>query len=103
MNIKLATIAGCLIGATGFACADFADPARDLAATCANCHGTDGRSLGGLESLAGEPADRLLKQVLAFRSGDKPATIMHQITKGYTEEQLELIAKYFAALEQGGK
>jgi hypothetical protein len=32
-----------------------------------------------------------------FKSGDKPATIMHQISKGYTEEQLDLIATYFAA------
>ena len=32
-----------------------------------------------------------------FRSGDAPATIMHQIVKGYTEEQLALISEWFAA------
>jgi cytochrome c553 len=34
---------------------------------------------------------------MAFRSGQRPATIMHQITKGYSLEQLETLAKYFAA------
>ena len=32
-----------------------------------------------------------------YKSGDKPASIMHQIAKGYTEAQLDLIAGYFAA------
>ena len=34
---------------------------------------------------------------MAFRSGERKATIMHQITKGYSQEQLEALAKYFAA------
>lgn len=73
------------------------DTARSLAATCANCHGTDGHSVGGTEPLAGVPRDTLLRKLDAFRSGEKPATIMHQIAKGYTPEQLALIATYFAA------
>lgn len=74
-----------------------ADLARNLAATCANCHGTNGRSLGGMETLAGVDKDRLLAKLREFRSGAKPATIMHQISKGYSEAQLELIAVWFAA------
>ena len=73
------------------------DAGRLLAATCANCHGTDGRSVGGTESLAGMPGDKLLRKLAAFTSGEKPATIMHQIAKGYTPDQLALIAAYFAA------
>lgn len=97
MNFKPALATLCLVGIIGIAHADYPLAARDLAATCANCHGTDGHSVGGMEELAGAPADRMLKQLLDFRSGDKPATIMHQIAKGYSEEQLELIANYFAA------
>lgn len=74
-----------------------ANLARNLAATCANCHGTNGRSLGGMETLAGVDKDRLLAELREFRSGAKPATIMHQISKGYSEAQLELIAVWFAA------
>ncbi len=73
--------------------------ARNLAATCANCHGTDGRSVAGAgnESLAGTDKDTLMQKLRDFRSGTRPATIMHQISRGYTEAQLELIAAYFAA------
>lgn len=76
-----------------------ADPhlARNLAATCTNCHGTDGRSKGGIDSLAGLPKENILQKLRDFKSGDKPATIMHQISKGYTQEQLEMIAAWFAA------
>ena len=73
--------------------------ARNLAATCANCHGTDGRSVAGAgnEGLAGTDKDTLMQKLRDFRSGARPATIMHQISRGYTEAQLELIAAYFAA------
>ncbi len=72
---------------------------RALAATCAQCHGTDGRAVEGeaLIRLAGLPREHLLTQLLAFRTGDRKATIMHQITRGYSEEQLETLATYFAA------
>ena len=73
-----------------------ADPVRDLAAACANCHGTDGRSLGGVPSLAGENKAKLLQSLREFRDGKKPATIMHQIAKGYTEAQFELLSDYFS-------
>ena len=72
---------------------------RALAATCAQCHGTDGRAVEGqaLVRLAGMPQDYLLDQLMAFRNGQRPATVMHQITRGYSQEQLETIAAYFAA------
>lgn len=72
---------------------------RALAATCAHCHGTDGHAVEGeaLIRLAGVPHDHLLTQLMAFRTGQRPATIMHQITRGYSQEQLESLAKYFAA------
>ena len=92
----------CLLGTLGVAQAEARpdpDLARNLAATCANCHGTNGRAVQGAsnEELAGVPKDKLLQKLRDFRSGAKPATIMHQISKGYTEAQLELVAAYFAA------
>lgn len=72
---------------------------RALAATCAQCHGTDGRAVEGqaLVRLAGMPQDYILNQLMAFRNGQRPATIMHQITRGYSQQQLETVAAYFAA------
>ena len=92
----------CLPGTLGVAQAEARpdpDLARNLAATCANCHGTNGRAVqsAGNEELAGVPKDKLMQKLRDFRSGAKPATIMHQISKGYTEAQLELVAAYFAA------
>ena len=71
---------------------------RALAATCAQCHGTEGRAVEGeaMIRLVGLPRDHLLTQLLAFRTGQRPATIMHQITRGYSQEQLEELATYFA-------
>ena len=71
--------------------------AASLAATCANCHGTEGRALQGMEALAGKDKDEMLQKLLDFKNGRKPATIMHQLSKGYTDEQLAQISAYFAA------
>jgi cytochrome c553 len=71
--------------------------ARNLAATCANCHGTDGRALNTqVIPLAGLPKDFLVAQMKAFKDGKRPATVMHQHAKGYTDEQIEAIAAWFA-------
>ncbi|MDP1900541.1 MAG: cytochrome C [Rubrivivax sp.] len=70
--------------------------ARNLAATCANCHGTNGQARGDMKPLAGMSAEKMFAQVADFKSGAQPATVMHQIAKGYTDEQLKLIAGFFA-------
>jgi cytochrome c553 len=73
--------------------------AAALAATCANCHGTDGHAASGsaLPVLAGMPKDAILAQLRAFKAGTRSATIMQQLSKGYSDAQLEQIAAYFAA------
>ncbi len=70
--------------------------ARNLAATCANCHGTTGNARGDMKPIAGMSTDKMLAMLADFKSGAQPATIMHQIAKGYSEDQLKLIAGYFA-------
>lgn len=71
--------------------------ARNLAATCAGCHGTNGQARADMKPLAGVAADRILAKLADFKSGVVPATVMHQIAKGYSDAQLALIAGYFAA------
>ena len=70
---------------------------RSWAAACASCHGTNGNAQKGNEPLAGANKDDMLKKLMDFKSGAKPATIMHQLSKGYTDEQLAAIASWFAA------
>jgi cytochrome c553 len=71
--------------------------ARNLAATCANCHGTNGQARGDMKPLAGVSAEKILAALADFKSGAQPSTIMGQIAKGYTDDQAKLIAAFFAA------
>jgi hypothetical protein len=72
---------------------------KQWAASCAACHGTDGYSEGGgLVSLAGQDKNELIKKMNDYKTGKREATIMHQLSKGYTDEQIEIISAYFAAL-----
>jgi cytochrome subunit of sulfide dehydrogenase len=71
--------------------------ARNLAATCANCHGTNGNAQGDMKPLAGVAAEKIVAMVADYKNGNQPASIMHQIAKGYTDDQIKLVAGYFAA------
>jgi sulfide dehydrogenase cytochrome subunit len=70
---------------------------RSWAAACANCHGTNGQALQGMEPLAGVSQDDIVRKMQDFKTGRKPATLMHQLSKGYSDEQIQAIAGYFAA------
>jgi cytochrome c553 len=98
MKLKLTLTATALMALSGLAQAQTdALQVRSWAASCAACHGTDGRAQPGMESLAGANMDEMVKKMLDFKAGRKPATIMHQLSKGYSDEQIVAIAGYFAA------
>ena len=71
---------------------------RTLAATCAACHGTDGRAPEGaaLPGLAGMPAAQLAEQMRAFKSGARTGTVMPQLAKGFSDAQIDALAAWFA-------
>jgi cytochrome c553 len=72
--------------------------ARNLAASCAICHGTDGRAVTkDVVPLAGLAREHIVTQMRAFRDGQRPATVMHQIAKGYSDAEIDAIAAWFAA------
>jgi sulfide dehydrogenase cytochrome subunit len=78
--------------------APYANLGRDVAANCANCHGTDGRSVSSaIPSLAGQDAQAIVQRMKDFRDGRRPSTLMQQISKGYTDAQIEAAAAYLAA------
>jgi cytochrome c553 len=39
----------------------------------------------------------MVLQMKAFKDGTRPATVMHQLTKGLTDAQIESIASYYAS------
>jgi cytochrome subunit of sulfide dehydrogenase len=43
------------------------------------------------------PATYMAEQLKAFKAGTRPATVMHQLAKGYSDAQIEQIAAFFAA------
>lgn len=76
------------------------DRASALAATCAACHGTEGRLNTEIPAIAGKPEQVLSIMLVAFRNDQMPnATVMPRLTKGFTEEELQAIARYFSELE----
>ena len=95
----VATAFAALVLLAGPAAAQDPNLARNLASNCANCHGTNGKAVpgAGMEPIAGEPKEKLVRKIKEYRSGVRPATVMHQISKGYTDEQIDLIAGYLAA------
>lgn len=71
-------------------------PIEVLAGPCAACHGTDGRSPGGMPTLAGKSEETLLKSLKGFKSGEAPATVMTRLAKGYSDAQLQALARHFS-------
>ena len=71
---------------------------RALAANCAACHGTNGRTVPGsaVSGLAGYEKDRLVAAMKEFREGKRQPTIMHQIARGYSDAETEAMADYFS-------
>lgn len=97
MNRATIAVALALAGMTGTAIAQELSYGRNMASACASCHGTNGKSAGHMNDLAGMPKDRIVQHMKNFKAGSKPATVMQQIAKGYSDAQIEAIAGYFSA------
>jgi len=91
-----AGLAALALGAVPALAQPAADTARFVAANCANCHGTNGVAQAPMPSLAGLKKEYIAEQMRAFRDGKRPATIMHQLAKGYSDAQIDAMAEFFA-------
>jgi cytochrome subunit of sulfide dehydrogenase len=96
-GVAIAALASATRYASAADVVPYANLGRDVAANCANCHGTDGRSRGATPSLAGQDATVIVQRMKEFRDGRRAATVMQQLAKGYTDAQIEAAAAYFAA------
>lgn len=69
------------------------------ASSCMACHGPEGRAEGTAMSIGGRSAEELSGLMLEFKAGKRPATIMHQHAKGFSDDELKRIAQYFSQLK----
>jgi cytochrome c553 len=79
--------------------ADEESVVKDQAAVCAPCHGTDGNGAApNFPKLAGQYASYLAAALKNYRSGVRQNAIMNGIAKDLTDEAIEELAHYYAAL-----
>ncbi|HMT91965.1 c-type cytochrome [uncultured Thiothrix sp.] len=76
------------------------DGARLLASQCFQCHGTNGKSTTGIDSLAGESQNEIISEMREMKAKTK-VDLMHYQAKAYTDAQIQLIAAYFASVSRG--
>ena len=70
---------------------------RNWAGACTGCHGTEGRSIGDIPSIAGIDKADFVRLMNEFRDGTRPATVMHQHARGLNDEQIDKLGDYFAS------
>lgn len=71
--------------------------AQMLSYACAGCHGTDGASAGpSSPTIGGMGEDTFIDSMLAFKEDERPSTVMGRLAKGYSDEDIELMATFFA-------
>ena len=96
LRISVVISAALLLWVSGVSLAADYRPAM-LANPCAGCHGTDGASPGSIPSIKGLPSSYLISAMKAFKSGKRKGTVMNRIAKGYTDEEIGLMAKHFSS------
>jgi sulfide dehydrogenase cytochrome subunit len=100
MEFLMKKILGLLIGSSLLGAAFLpmsafaADKGMVLALSCASCHGTNGASPGSIPRIQGRSAEYIEKAMLQFKAGERPATVMNRIAKGYTDEEIKLLSAY---------
>jgi len=68
-----------------------------LSNACAGCHGTNGGSAGpSMPSLAGQSKKAIVEAMKKFKSGDRPATVMGRLAKGYSDADFDAMGEFFS-------
>lgn len=99
MTRKLGALTGAALSllAASVAHADDERQAFVLAASCAACHGPDGRSPDSIPTIQGKSARYIADKMKGFKSGEGSPTVMNRLAKGYSEAEIEQIAAWFAS------
>ena len=91
-SVVAAVIAGVSIAAATVGAAE--PPAG--AAACSGCHPSSARGPSPVARLAGRDRAEIVKAMQEFRSGERSATVMDRIAKGFTDDEIQAIAAWYA-------
>lgn len=68
-----------------------------LSNACAGCHGTNGGSAGlTMPSLAGQSKEAIVDAMTKFKSGERPASVMGRLAKGYSDAEINAMGEFFS-------
>jgi cytochrome c553 len=94
------SLALAVAGGTAQASGD-AEAGKQKSAACAACHGADGNSVNPQwPKLAGQHVSYLVKQLQAFKSGDRENALMSPQAQNLSEQDMADLAAYYASQEQ---
>jgi len=97
-NLLLAIMFGAAVAAGAHPAEAQSADVSILALTCSGCHGRDVKGSGAVPALRGLPSGHLTTQLKAFKTGERPATVMNRLARGYTDEEIAGLATYFSQL-----
>jgi sulfide dehydrogenase cytochrome subunit len=69
------------------------------ASSCSGCHALRPDVATAVPPLNGRSAAEIASQMQAFKSGQRPSTVMARIAKGFSEAETQAIAEWYAALK----
>lgn len=76
------------------------DVAPAGAAACSGCHPAGRLTDTPFGRLLGRNAAEIVTAMQEFRGGQRPATVMDRIAKGFTDDEIKAIAAWYAAQKE---
>jgi cytochrome c553 len=93
----LATLVAATLGVASITAAAVASAELPAgAASCSGCHPASPRVTSPVPRLAGVDRAAIARAMQDFRSGQRPATVMDRIAKGFTDDEIQALAAWFA-------
>ena len=99
--MKKSILALAVIGSLSLHAGNY-DPVKGemLSLSCVSCHGTNGKSVGIMPSIAGMGKVAMQMVLMAYKNGEIEGTIMQKHAKGFSDYEIEQIAYYFSKNER---
>ncbi len=99
-SLRCLSVVGGLMIVAGAVLVTEPAPAVDsqlLASSCSGCHTNTEKLATAIPRIRGLPETVILEAMRGFRAGQRPATVMDRIAKGYTDDEIRQLAAYFSS------